>query len=93
MLTKMPIIHMKLIESKKKTLKGIYNCPCYVYPDRHGSRETPSYVMSFELKVMSTHTHTVLPCSLTSVEQAGKYESEFWLKRGTALLLSSTDDF
>jgi len=74
MLTKMPIIHMKLIESKKKTVKGIYNCPCYVYPDRHGTREKASYVMSFDLK-------------------SGKFESEFWLKRGAALLLSSIDDF
>jgi dynein heavy chain len=54
MLTKMPIIHMKLIESKKKTVKGVYNCPCYVYPDRHGARDKPSYVMSFDLKVMFT---------------------------------------
>jgi dynein heavy chain, axonemal len=74
MLTKMPIIHMKLIESKKKVGKGVYSCPCYVYPDRHGSRDKPSYVMNFDLK-------------------SGKNESEFWLKRGAALLLSSTDDF
>lgn len=52
MLTKMPIIHMKLIESKKKAGKGVYSCPCYVYPDRHGSRDKPSYVMNFDLKVM-----------------------------------------
>jgi dynein heavy chain len=52
MLTRMPIIHMKLIESKKKATKGIYSCPCYVYPDRQGTREKPSYVMSFDLKVL-----------------------------------------
>ena len=52
MLTKMPIIHMKLIESKKKAGKGVYSCPCYVYPDRHGTRDKPSYVMNFDLKVM-----------------------------------------
>ena len=56
MLTRMPIIHMKLIESKKKATKGIYNCPCYVYPDRQGSRDKPSYVMSFDLKVTSSTT-------------------------------------
>ncbi len=55
MLTKMPIIHMKLIESKKKAGKGVYSCPCYVYPDRHGSRDKPSYVMNFDLKVMCLH--------------------------------------
>lgn len=88
----MPIIHMKLIESKKKATKGIYNCPCYVYPDRQGSRDKPSYVMSFDLKVTSSTTCFGSP-SLTLHWQAGKHESEFWLKRGAALLLSSTDDF
>ena len=74
MITKMPIIHMKLIESKKKAVKGIYSCPCYTYPDRHGARDRQSYVMSFDLK-------------------SGKHEGDHWLKRGAALLLSSTDDF
>ncbi len=74
MITKMPIIHMKLIESKKKMAKGSYSCQCYVFPDRHGAREKPSYVMSFDLK-------------------SGKHEADHWLKRGVALLLSSTDDF
>jgi len=73
MLTSMPIIHMKLIESKKKTVKGMYSCPCYIYPDRSGSRDKPSYVMSIDLK-------------------SGKYDSDFWLKRGAALLLSAADD-
>jgi hypothetical protein len=68
MLTKMPIIHMKLIESKKKTVKGIYSCPCYVYPDRHGTREKASYVMSFDLKVtIRSPLFGVCPCSLTLV--------------------------
>jgi hypothetical protein len=62
MLTKMPIIHMKLIESKKKAAKGVYSCPCYVYPDRHGSRDKPSYVMNFDLKVLHPCFHAcILP--------------------------------
>ncbi len=67
-LVKMPIIHMKPIESKKKTVKGIYNCPCYVYPDRHGTREKASYVMSFDFKVTSRPPmFRFCACSLTLV--------------------------
>ncbi len=34
----MPIIHFKPVEAKKKALKGVYNCPCYYYPVRTGTR-------------------------------------------------------
>merc|ERR1711865_629771 len=39
----MPIIHFKPAEVRKKAPKGIYQCPCYLYPIRTGSRERPSY--------------------------------------------------
>lgn len=66
----MPIIHFKPIKDKKKGKQGnIYQCPCYIYPIRTGSRERPSYILSVDLK-------------------CGETTPEFWVKRGTALLLS-----
>ena len=42
----MPSIHFKPIESKKK-VKGIYQAPCYYYPNRSGRS---SYVVAVDLK-------------------------------------------
>ena len=46
----MAIIHFKPIEGKRKSSKGFYVCPVYMYPIRTGSRERPSYVVSTELR-------------------------------------------
>jgi dynein heavy chain len=70
LLSFMPIIHFLPVEGKKKTLKGTYSCPVYMYPIRSGSRERPSYVVTVDIK-------------------AGRYTSEYWTKRATALLLAS----
>lgn len=50
-------------------LKGLYECPCYYYPERCGDKGRPSYVVSVDLKT-------------------GQEGAAFWIKRGTALLLS-----
>lgn len=70
LLSSMPILHFKPMEGKRKTLKGYYTCPVYMYPIRSGTRERPSYVVSVELK-------------------GGKFSSDFWTKRGVAMLLST----
>eukprot|EP00795_Rhopilema_esculentum_P016694 gene16694-8141_t len=41
-----PTIHFKPVENKKKTGKGMYNCPCYYYPNRGGE----SFVVAVDLK-------------------------------------------
>lgn len=46
----MPIIHFKPVESKKKSSRGVYNCPLYLYPVRTGTRERPSYMGSVDLR-------------------------------------------
>lgn len=69
LLSPMPILHFKPVEGKRKSAKGFYTCPVYMYPVRSGSRERPSYVVAVELR-------------------AGRYSSDFWTKRGVALLLS-----
>jgi dynein heavy chain len=46
----MPIIHFKPIEARKKAGKGLYSCPCYMYPVRTGSRERPSFMLEVDLK-------------------------------------------
>lgn len=77
----MPIIHFKPIvtEGKTKQKKGqnYYLCPTYMYPIRTGIREKPSYMFSVHL-----------PCK---TNPNGVSESEFWIKRGTALLMSLAD--
>lgn len=70
LLSNMPIIHFKPVEGKKKSSKGFYNCPIYIYPFRSGSRERPSYVVNIDIR-------------------CGKFTSDFWTKRGVALLLST----
>lgn len=48
----MPLIHFKPVETKRKVAKDpatTYNCPCYYYPVREGSRERPSFMLSVEL--------------------------------------------
>ena len=65
----MPIIHFKPAMAKKKPPRGTYQCPCYMYPIRSGTRERPSYVLNVNLK-------------------GGQQSNEYWIKRGTALLLS-----
>ena len=46
----LPVINFKPTEAKKKAAKGIYNCPCYYYPIRTGTRERPSYMITVDLK-------------------------------------------
>mmetsp|Transcript_14531 Transcript_14531/g.44899 ORF Transcript_14531/g.44899 Transcript_14531/m.44899 type:complete len:1962 (-) Transcript_14531:344-6229(-) len=46
----MPVIHFRPVEMKKKSTKGIYSCPLYMYPCRTGSRERPSFVITCDLK-------------------------------------------
>ncbi|XP_076632445.1 dynein heavy chain 2, axonemal kl-2 [Colletes latitarsis] len=65
----MPVIHFRPTEQLKKRTKGLYNSPCYYYPQRSGDQGRPSFVVAVDLN-------------------AGPEGSEFWVKRGTALLLS-----
>ena len=71
LISTMPIIHFKPVEGKRRSAKGFYTCPVYMYPVRSGSRERPSYVVSVELR-------------------GGKFSSDFWTKRGVAILLSTS---
>lgn len=42
------------VENKKRSLKGYYSCPMYMYPVRTGTRERPSYQISVDLRTGST---------------------------------------
>lgn len=46
----MPTIHFKPVENKKKVSKGMYVCPCYVYPNRAVGSGRPSFVVAVDLK-------------------------------------------
>ncbi|XP_036369342.1 dynein heavy chain 2, axonemal-like [Octopus sinensis] len=46
----MPSIHFKPVENKKKSLKGIYTCPCYYYPNRAGTSDRTSFIIPIDLK-------------------------------------------
>lgn len=60
----MPTIHFRPVDNAKKRTRGIFQCPCYYYPQRSGS-----FVIAVDLK-------------------AGLESSDFWIKRGAAILLS-----
>lgn len=65
----MPIILFKPVVNKKRNLKGLYQCPLFLYPLRTGTRERPSFILFVTLK-------------------CGDKEPDYWVKRGTALLLA-----
>ncbi|XP_006899240.1 PREDICTED: dynein heavy chain 2, axonemal [Elephantulus edwardii] len=46
----MPTIHFRPAESRKKTAKGMYSCPCYYYPNRAGSSDRSSFVIGVDLR-------------------------------------------
>lgn len=81
----MPKFHIKAVEGskkaggKKKKGKGKdgarYICPVYFYPIRSGTTEDPSYMFSVPLKS----------------GKGGKIPTEFWQKRGTAMLMQTAD--
>lgn len=65
----MPILHFKPVEGRKKSSKGLHPCPTYIYPNRAGTPQQPSFLCEVDLK-------------------SGPRDSQFWSKRGVALLLS-----
>ncbi|CAI8007748.1 Dynein heavy chain 2, axonemal [Geodia barretti] len=46
----MPTIHFKPAETKRRSAKGIYSCPCYYFPNRSGGSGRPSFVVTVDLK-------------------------------------------
>nr|XP_021503796.1 dynein heavy chain 2, axonemal [Meriones unguiculatus] len=46
----MPTIHFRPTESRKKSAKGMYSCPCYYYPNRAGSTDRASFVIGIDLR-------------------------------------------
>ncbi|XP_053425879.1 dynein axonemal heavy chain 2 isoform X5 [Nycticebus coucang] len=46
----MPTIHFRPAESRKKSAKGMYSCPCYYYPNRAGSSDRASFVIGIDLR-------------------------------------------
>ncbi|XP_048653960.1 dynein axonemal heavy chain 2 isoform X2 [Marmota marmota marmota] len=46
----MPTIHFRPAESRKKSAKGMYSCPCYYYPNRAGSADRASFVIGIDLR-------------------------------------------
>ena len=72
LVTSVPIIHFKPVETLKvRVKKGYYACPCYYYPNRagEGGAKAWSFVIAVELK-------------------SGSESSDHWIKRGVALLMS-----
>ncbi|XP_076651590.1 dynein heavy chain 2, axonemal kl-2 [Halictus rubicundus] len=65
----MPVIHFRPTEQLRKRTRGLYNSPCYYYPQRSGDQGRASFVVAVDLNI-------------------GPEGSDFWIKRGTALLLS-----
>lgn len=46
----MPVLHFKPVENKKKSSRGTYFCPLYLYPVRTGTRERPSFMTNVDLR-------------------------------------------
>jgi len=63
-------------ENKKKSSKGLYSCPLYMYPLRTGSRERPSFVISCDVK-SGVQTSDYWTLSSASHETRYIFEREF----------------
>eukprot|EP00079_Xenopus_tropicalis_P031840 XP_017945611.1 PREDICTED: dynein heavy chain 2, axonemal [Xenopus tropicalis] len=46
----LPTVHFRPTESRKKSSKGLYSCPCYYYPVRAGSSGRASFVIGVDLR-------------------------------------------
>ncbi|KAM8972622.1 dynein axonemal heavy chain 2 [Pelodytes ibericus] len=46
----LPTVHFRPTESKKKSSKGLYSCPCYYYPVRSGTSGRASFVIGVDLR-------------------------------------------
>ncbi|XP_053319883.1 dynein axonemal heavy chain 2 [Spea bombifrons] len=46
----LPTVHFRPTESKKKSSKGLYSCPCYYYPVRSGTAGRASFVIGVDLR-------------------------------------------
>ncbi|XP_063305793.1 dynein axonemal heavy chain 2 [Pelobates fuscus] len=46
----LPTVHFRPTESKKKSSKGLYSCPCYYYPIRSGTADRASFVIAVDLR-------------------------------------------
>ncbi len=46
----MPILLFRPVENKKRSAKGTYVCPLYLYPVRTGTRERPSFMIHVDLR-------------------------------------------
>lgn len=56
----MPIILFKPVENKKKSQKGVYVCPLYLYPMRTGTRERPSFMINVDLRAGTDADHWIM---------------------------------
>lgn len=82
LITTMPVMHFKPIEAKRKVTKGSYTCPCYLTSNRAGSMQFTSFVLNVDLK-----SGMSLLIYYYEIEQ----DADYWVQRGTALLLSQTN--
>jgi dynein heavy chain len=46
----MPVILFKPIAKRLKPPTGVYECPCYYYPNRQGGVGRDSFIMRIDLK-------------------------------------------
>jgi dynein heavy chain len=53
----MPIIHFKPVEQRKKSSKGLHACPTYIYPNRAGTPQQPSFLCEVDLKSGPRDSH------------------------------------
>ena len=83
----MPIIHFKPVENKKKTPKGIYQCPLYMYPVRTGTRERWAHSCTRHARLVATADNIARPFRpsyMISVDlKSGQVDPDHWIKRGS----------
>ena len=76
----MPIMLLKPVKKNKKpSAQAMYMCPCYYYPVRHQVEGVDSFVCSIPLKCVD------------APENDANYWVKFWTKRGTAILVTTSE--
>lgn len=53
----MPVVLFKPVEQRKKSSKGLHACPTYIYPNRSGTPQHPSFLCEVDLKSGPRDSH------------------------------------
>jgi dynein heavy chain len=80
----MPMIHIKVLETKKVPKRGSYTCPVYKTSERRGQLSTTGHSTNFVMMIE-------LPMREEDLFEVEEYIQQKWVKSGVAMLTQLDD--